>query len=210
VLNNPILKAQTIIATALELDLLALKQEVKLHWIKAHVGIQGNERADILAKEGSKMAMEEDVLNIPAPSCQIKRDIREQVDKRWHSRWLLHPEARQSKIFWPAPDKTRSRYLLRLPRREFGRMIQLFTGFNYFNYHSWKLKEAVSQFCRLCEEQEVETSEHLLCSCPRLWSERSSAVGTVLQVESGRICLMPIQDVLRYFNVIVDRMGLAR
>jgi len=209
-LNNPILKAQTVMATSLKLDMLALKQEVRLHWIKAHVGTQGNERADILAKEGSKMTIEDDIIAIPVPKCQIRRDIRDRVDKRWHSRWLLLTHARQSKLFWPAPDKCRSRHLLKLPRKDYGRMVQLFTGHNYFNYHSWKVKESVSQFCRLCEEQEVESSEHLLCSCPRLWSERSSAVGTVLQVESGQICLMPIQGVLRYLNDIVDRMGLAR
>jgi ribonuclease HI len=209
-LNNPILKAQTVMITALELDKLALRQEVKLHWIKAHVGTRGNERADVLAKEGSKSTVEEDLLDIPPPSCQIRRDIRERVDKRWHSRWLLLTYARQSKLFWPSPNRVRSKHLLKLPRRDYGRIVQLFTGFNYFNYHSWKLKESASQFCRLCDEQEIEDTEHLLCSCPRLWSERSSAVGTVLQVESSRICLMPVWDVLRYLNVITDRLGLAR
>ena len=51
-------------------------------WTKAHIGTTGNEEADVLAKEGSRLP-DEDILNIPSPSCEIKNSIDRRIRILW-------------------------------------------------------------------------------------------------------------------------------
>jgi ribonuclease HI len=50
------------------LDKLQSKVEVTIHWIKAHVGHEGNEKADILAKEGTRKITFQVEPIIPVPN----------------------------------------------------------------------------------------------------------------------------------------------
>jgi ribonuclease HI len=204
-LDKPTVSSMTVLETMLELDNLAEKQDVKLSWLKAHVGTQGNERADTLAKEGSRMEVMEDGPKVRTPSCQQKRDILDEIHKRWTERWSLLNEARQSKIFWPAPDRIRSERLVKYSREEFGTLVQFFTGHNHFNRHQFLLKESESAMCRLCSGAE-ETAEHLFCSCPSLNEARYRALGAY-QVCALEGSLAPLQTIRNFlFDKIVPAL----
>jgi ribonuclease HI len=71
VLNNPVVTSQTVLAAMLNLDTLAEKQVISLRWVKAHVGLTGNEKADSPAKRGSQMVLTALEPLIPVPSCQL-------------------------------------------------------------------------------------------------------------------------------------------
>ena len=49
-------------------------------WTKAHVGTEGNEEADTLAKQGTTL---EDIIHIPAPSCSTKELIERGIRTLW-------------------------------------------------------------------------------------------------------------------------------
>jgi hypothetical protein len=73
---------------------------VTINWIKAHVGHEGNERADALAKEGTtKMNYNAEPI-IPVPRSWIKGKIHAYLTKEWTSRWQGTSEARQTKLFF--------------------------------------------------------------------------------------------------------------
>lgn len=206
-LDNSIVKATTVMATMIRLDELSSKQTVKLSWIKAHVGIPGNEKADQLAKAGSEMISHEPEPIIPVPLRELKQSIRDETDKRWKSRWQSLPYARQSKLFWPSPSKTRTWQLMKLPRQEFGLMVQVLTGHNHWRRHQSLIDNTVSAQCRLCNKAE-EDSEHLLCSCPSLLETRFSKVGTH-QTDANALGLHTINTVKSLVLKIDSRLDTA-
>ena len=71
-LNSADVKSKLVLQTKLALNELAKKtRRVTIVWIKAHVGHEGNELADGLAKEGTKKKLL--TCNIGIPHNNIKK-----------------------------------------------------------------------------------------------------------------------------------------
>ena len=66
----------------------AEKTHLRLHWIKAHAGNRGNERADELAKNGTNLTEQEPIKTSPT---QIKSQYRETALKEWQKEWTETP-----------------------------------------------------------------------------------------------------------------------
>ncbi|GBM12398.1 hypothetical protein AVEN_160898-1 [Araneus ventricosus] len=75
------------------------KLNIKIHWIKAHIGHQGNERADQLAKEATQRPSPD--LTIPKPTSSLKRDIRTGLIEQWNDRWFMSTNGRQTYKYIP-------------------------------------------------------------------------------------------------------------
>jgi ribonuclease HI len=204
-LDSTSAKSSVVLATMYALDTLALASNfrVTLAWIKAHVGFQGNETADLLAKEGTELTSEDPEPVIPVPSCQFKRDVNAAVTRNWQRRWNNYTEGRQSKLFWPEVNKSRSLELLKYDRRDYGMMIQVFTGHNYFNRHANVIDTTVSAECRFCFEAE-ESSEHLLCDCPVLNYARVKWMG-LHQATTLECSQMPLNGLRRFTSMLRQR-----
>ena len=87
---------------------LALKtRRLTLVWIKAHVGHEGNEHADELAKQGTT----EDNKNntILPPITNIKEKINKYFQKQWDQEWTSYPEARHTKEFYKCNDADKAK-----------------------------------------------------------------------------------------------------
>ena len=98
------LKASSIMSalvldTKKALNELAMKvRRLTLVWIRAHVGHEGNEHADDLAKQGTK----KDKLNniILQPISSIKEKINKYIRVGWDQEWLTYTEAQHTKEFY--------------------------------------------------------------------------------------------------------------
>ncbi|XP_045451643.1 uncharacterized protein LOC123660631 [Melitaea cinxia] len=142
-------------------------KRVSLHWIKAHAGLEGNERADHLAKEAAlelKRAFDYD----SCPVSFIKRSIRMQSLDEWNRRYRDGETAGVTKVFFPdaiAAYKITSK--IKVDRF----VTQALTGHGGFSeyLHRFKCKESPS--C-VCDPRCPESVFHVLLECPTFAYER--------------------------------------
>ncbi len=64
-----------------------------LHWIQAHVGHSGNEKADQLAKQGASDLSLWRTEVIDAPLSYVKSAFRGKLDELWSSIWNRRPNS---------------------------------------------------------------------------------------------------------------------
>jgi len=133
-------------------------------WIKAHVGHEGNEEADRLAKLGTTNG--EKHIQVGTPQAEIKSDISKYVRNLWDEEWQTYSEGKHTKEFYTHNDKNKAKALLTLSRFELSRFVGLVTGHGNLAYFYSKLEPGSNPICRFCRERN-ETFIHFI-ECPRL------------------------------------------
>ena len=127
--------------------------------------------ADQLAKEGGKVEL---IQRVGLPKAEIKMAIRQGIRDKWEQWWNRYPHARQTKFFYPTPNKKFGKEVMNFTRFQLARYIHIVTGHNNLLYHRSNINPDMDQTCRFCGEQK-ETFIHFFTDCPALWRAREEA-----------------------------------
>ena len=160
---------------------LGLLTGLTLRWVRAHIGTEGNELADNLAKHGITETDAQSVF-VPFPASYRKTTIRSYTNRLWSEEWktLLGSKHghRNSKFWLSEPDPSRlSRELIKFDRNRISFFIAMISGHSSIGEHTSRTRGQNSvPLCRLCKNDQ-ELNVHLL-SCPELRHDRLLAFGT--------------------------------
>jgi ribonuclease HI len=163
------------------LERLQTRVNVSIHWIKAHVGHIGNEKADQLAKLGTqKLSFHVEPI-IPVSLAWTKSKIRSYLYKEWTERWQSMNEARQTKIFFPHPNPKKSKQILAHDKPTCAELFRWISGHSFHRYHNHLTTPTIynDPTCRMCGESKEETS-HLFAYCAGLAHSRMKICGLTI------------------------------
>ncbi|XP_062716992.1 retrovirus-related Pol polyprotein from type-1 retrotransposable element R1 isoform X2 [Aedes albopictus] len=169
-LKSKVYTSKLVLECSKLLQQLSCRNKVNLYWVPGHRGIEGNEKADQLAKQGSSTQFigPEPFFGLAPSALKMKFKILEEF-KIKHN-WMNITDSRQSKRFI-TPDAINTLRLIDLNKNDLSTYTGLITGHcpcKYYLKLIGKLQEDKCRFCKL----ETETSEHLLCECVALYHKR--------------------------------------
>lgn len=166
------------------LNKLSATNEVSLIWVPGHTGISGNEKADELARTGSKRPLTGPEPFLPLASCAVRKEITSALEKESLNHWRRSPGAIHSKACLEGFSKKSSSQMLALSRNNARIVVAMLTGHGPFRAHLEKIGVNVETVnCRFCE-QDAETGWHILSSCAALWRARLEHFGFAVGPES--------------------------
>jgi len=157
---------------------------ITFHWVKGHVGLKGNERADCLAKIAASY------FTAPAygaiPIYRGKQILEVYCIKLWNTTYIHSVNAHHTKLFIPTIF-----HRLSLPLWPKFILTQFLTNHISFGSCLHKMDKTISPTYS-CPEMAVKTAHHLMTECSLFSSERP----TVLQT------LPPLLVVKYYINTV--------
>ena len=158
------------------LETLSRDNEVTLTWVPGHSGVQGNEEADELARNGSSSSFIGPEPAIGRYAGLIKSLVKNRTNRYHQNRWDALTTCRQSKEFLAGCDAKTTKFLLSLSREKLRGLVGILTGHNSLNYHLSKMGIINDSTCRGCG-LEPETARHFICTCPALKNLRTKHLG---------------------------------
>lgn len=193
-LNSPVINSILVLqVTQILRNLSPRFHPPTLAWTKAHVGTEGNEMADSCAKYGCQLNI---IHNIPVPQYTLKQSIQSQFTSIWSARWRSNREGRHTKHFYRAYNPNKTKYVIKLTRKQLGLFIRIISGHNSLHGHTGKFIESIFAKCRFCRESK-ETFVHFISDCPCLRSLREEFFGENLPDDSA---LWSVDKLLAFAN----------
>ncbi|GBO15246.1 Putative protein in type-1 retrotransposable element R1DM [Araneus ventricosus] len=136
---------------------------LRLHWIKAHVGYEGNEAADAFAKEATKLPLA-DVTTLQSMGT-IKRTLRTTMLTIWQKQWSDGGKGRQTE-----------KYIKEVKIHKFKLnklVIQFLTGHGSFPYYFCRFGKSTNPNC-VCGM--IGDADHYIFHCPNTLGLRKKLI----------------------------------
>ena len=163
---------------------------IALRWIKGHADFTGNELADHLARLGACLDTASVEPELPVPTTEVKRGIKDHYQAEWQKLWDSEVSCRQTKIFVPKVNGRKIKKLAKYNRKDLNLLVQACTGHALVAHHVNQWVAGLADECQMCLEDE-ESTAHLFFDCPALWQSRTDIKSLQLERE---------KQVLRFFS----------
>ena len=150
--------------------------EIAIAWIPAHVGIQGNEEADRLAR--SIVTAPVSPRETSMSKSEIKNAMKHHCSKLWDERYKSTGKGAHYKIFQPSTMQN----LTTISNRKTSTIIfRLQTGHCGLKKHLHRIGLSDSPNCDRCHVP--ETVDHFLHHCPQYSHKRSPIISRTQQLD---------------------------
>lgn len=183
-----------------KLNELGEGNHVSLCWVPGHVGIPGNEEADVLAKTGADTPFTGPEPFSGIGSNCIQRLLKEQEEEKWAKYWSNLPGLRQSKIMLGKFNRSRSNILVQLDRNKLRILTGFLTGHCKLKKHLKNMGLENDSTCRFCGEEEEEPI-HILTNCGALIHKRHRRFG-YYYLEGGEVPQLKPIHILKFLTEI--------
>jgi len=128
---------------------ISTQPTVGLYWVPGHAGVQGNEIADRLARDGSVQKFVGPEPSLGVSMQNIRRKIRRWLDNQHLARWQgLGSTQRQDRVLISGPSPCAKTKLFSYNRIQFRVVIGLLTGHNTLRRHLHLMGLKNSPLCR--------------------------------------------------------------
>lgn len=168
---------------ALVIDKLLTSYDIKLtlQWIPGHCNLQGNDRADKLAKEGARKEQPDN----PCSFNTLRRITKGKSREEWLRRWRDGDTGRVMYREMQEPNPKDD--INSLSRKHQSAIFQLRTTHSKLNYNLNRFDPCYTPLCRNCIHP-YETTDHVLFECPGLRAERERLLPPSPNISNSLYC----------------------
>ncbi|KAL1447730.1 hypothetical protein WDU94_015574 [Cyamophila willieti] len=168
--------------------------------VPGHTGIEGNEKADELAREASETTFIGPEPALAIPNSTAKRAVGEWIQNSHKQFWHNQTGLRHSKKLILEPSKQTAQKLVNLNRRNISKIVVgLLTGHCHLRKHLNTIGVHDGPItCRRCGEGD-ETASHALFECPAMALKRFQTLGYPGQ-EIENIHSDPVTSLLNFIK----------
>ncbi|GBO15458.1 hypothetical protein AVEN_5579-1 [Araneus ventricosus] len=145
--------------------------QVFFSFVRGHIGIYGNERADWLAKEVTKLI---DFIPMTVPKSFYKSVFKKHVISQWNNLYQISHNAKSNKEFFPSIHG-RLKAIHFVPNF---RITQFLTGHGNFKAYLKRFNLSRTDLCS-CSSGEIQDVNHLILSCSKLTPARCLLISTL-------------------------------
>ncbi|GFX80495.1 RNase H domain-containing protein [Trichonephila clavipes] len=164
-LNNINSPNKLIVKTHVNLNFLRSRGvQVFFSFVRGHTGIYGNERADWLAKEATKLC---DQVPMSIQKSFHKKIFKEKIIFEWNNLYQISNNAHFTKEFIPSIQS-------RLKAKHFHanfKLTQFLTGHGNFKAYLKRFNLSPTDQCS-CSSDTIQNAKHLILACTKFSSER--------------------------------------
>ncbi len=161
--------------------LISKNIQIELHWVPAHSGVDGNEKADKAAQESTgwklkkhrnNRCVEEDTnrtapkVFLPPLKAAIKAVYRQQIDTKWAESWAAESKGKEPRALAPTPSTKVLQPHKRIKKPKIALITQMRTGKIGLRAFLYGRKLVNNSQCE-CGHRS-QTVRHILSECRKL------------------------------------------
>ena len=157
------------------LNRLGSQSQLTLIWVPRHCNIEGNEKADQLAKIGAEKHISWSE-GIPSTPAAVQLLVKNRLEKDFQEIWRKSKGI--YKYIWGPPNQRSTEYLLRFDRNTIRKITFIVTGHWPIGRHARRMGITEGTACPGCGLTPMDTDcIHFWCLCPALSRLRISLLG---------------------------------